>query len=88
MTIQIPFIYELQKIKCPLSIIYGGKDRIIDADHFVRECSLPKHKIQLVSSLKIEEYEHMDVLWAWNAKDKVFQHILQQLDFILKKERM
>lgn len=70
-----PTTFDVKCLQCPMALIYGDKDEIIDADRLAHECSLSKD-VQLVLAEKIAGYEHLDPLWAVDAKARVFDKIV------------
>lgn len=64
--------YPLSNIYCPLLLFLGARDCLSDAE-FVRD-QLSHAELHL-----IEEYEHMDTLWASNVHAKVNRPILDFL---------
>jgi pimeloyl-ACP methyl ester carboxylesterase len=67
----------LGKINCPIALIYGSHDRIIDGDKLVSELKAASNN--LIYHEKIDNYEHMDVLWAKDASIKVVSKIINLL---------
>jgi len=66
---------DLSRVKCPVSLIYGDLDLIIDAEALRKQLdpSVLRH-VQ-----KVEGYEHMDALWAVDAPTTVFPLISRLL---------
>jgi len=59
------------EIVCPIALFYGDKDSVVDADRLLASSS--KHNIQ--AAIKFEGFEHMDLIWAKNAHEKVYPHL-------------
>ena len=68
--------FDLTCIQCPLVIFYGSKDEIVDAERLVKECQCTVPQVQLIYAERIDDYEHLDVLWATNAKQVVFDKVI------------
>jgi lysosomal acid lipase/cholesteryl ester hydrolase len=70
--------YDLrQRINCPVAIFYGGSDTLITRNiHEVLN--------EMSDSIKFlhcePSYEHLDMIWADNAHEKIFPKIIQQLE--------
>lgn len=59
--------YDLSILSCPVALISGGSDSLIDA-HAAREAVE-----EVCVHAHIEpDYEHMDLLWADNMPEKIF----------------
>eukprot|EP00808_Paulinella_micropora_P029055 g75982.t1 len=69
-----PFTYELQKIACPVAVVAGAADRLIDPTHLAE--SVP----DCIFSHLEPGLEHLDLLWADEAHAKVFPHITRLLE--------
>ncbi|KAI8806014.1 Alpha/Beta hydrolase protein [Cladochytrium replicatum] len=75
-------------LTCPVALVYGTADTIIDADalygDLVKELNKGGKKKsgrgRLVYVDRIEGYEHMDVVWATDARWKVFAPIEELLE--------
>lgn len=60
----------------PTAIFYGGKDTVIDVDSLITV--LP----YCVKLTKVDEYEHLCVIWADSAVKKIFPEVVE----VLRKE--
>jgi lysosomal acid lipase/cholesteryl ester hydrolase len=70
-----PLNYDLTKIRCPIALFYGGRDKLVDAKAVVDELG-PR---RIVKSHCEPRYEHLDMLWADDACEKVFPAVIQLL---------
>lgn len=66
--------FDLKCIQCPLALIYGEKDQIVDAKKLIFECN--DSEVDLIMQECVEGYEHMDVVWGKHAKERVFDKLL------------
>jgi lysosomal acid lipase/cholesteryl ester hydrolase len=64
--------YALSHIKVPIAMFYGGADSL---PHF--ESILDEVKPVFVH--KVEEYEHLCFMWARDAHQRVFPHVVRLL---------
>jgi len=69
--------YHLENIKCPVAVFWGKGDRLVDGKKLV-EC-LYEARVKVIYSRGIEKYEHMDLLWAEDSVEKVFNPLLELL---------
>lgn len=69
-----PAKYPTRNIKCPIVLIYGGTDSLIDMEVMRRELPLERTIV-----IKIPHYEHLDFLWAGDVHETVFPHIFRAL---------
>jgi pimeloyl-ACP methyl ester carboxylesterase len=69
--------YHLENIKCPVAVFWGKGDRLVDGKKLVE--SLYEAKVKVVFTRAIEKYEHMDLLWAEDTIEKVFEPLLELL---------
>ncbi|KAJ1343830.1 hypothetical protein BSLG_001641 [Batrachochytrium salamandrivorans] len=67
-------ILNLAAVTCPLVTIYGRRDLIVDGDRLARECRLKN--LNVLYSEHIDEYEHLDVIWASTAPQRVFSKLV------------
>jgi lysosomal acid lipase/cholesteryl ester hydrolase len=63
--------YPIEQIKCPIAIFYGGVDYLTDVKWLISV--LPRGSIVR----RIEDYEHLDMMWATSATTKVFPDVMQ-----------
>lgn len=68
--------YDLSRLHVPTAIFYGGKDTVIDVDSLIKV--LPN----CVKLIKVEEFEHLCVIWADSALKKIFPQMVE----VLKKD--
>ena len=62
--------YPTTGIQTPVAIFYGGRDTLPDMDYILGQCS------QIISLLKIDEYEHLQFLWGRGTDQVLFPGIL------------
>ncbi|KAJ3291938.1 hypothetical protein HK104_005694 [Borealophlyctis nickersoniae] len=81
---------DLTRINCPLAVFWGDSDRIIDGDKLVDQCRIawedgvaPGGK--LVHAEKLQNMEHMDVIWHRDARSRVFDKIVQIMEQLQKE---
>lgn len=67
--------YELTKIRCPIALFYGGRDELVDAQAVAQELG-PR---RIVKNHCEPRYEHLDMLWADDAYEKIFPGVIQLL---------
>eukprot|EP00904_Undaria_pinnatifida_P003045 jgi/Undpi1/12741/HiC_scaffold_6.g02409.m1 len=65
----VPVIYDVSKVSCPVAIVYGGSDYLVEVEAL--KATLPN----VVMSIREEKYEHLDTMWADTAKDNVFPRV-------------
>lgn len=75
---KLSFQSSLSRLSCPLIMFYGRQDLIVDGDRLERACR--SHGLDVLYSEHVSNYEHMDVLWATSAPERVFSRILKELD--------
>jgi pimeloyl-ACP methyl ester carboxylesterase len=63
--------YPLGNIRCPVAVFWGKGDSLVDGFKLVE--SLKNDGVNLVYSKGIDDYEHMDILWAEDALSNVFE---------------
>jgi len=66
--------YLLEHIKCPVAVFWGKGDGLVDGKKLVE--SLYEAHVKVVYSKGIEKYEHLDILWAQDAIENVFNPFL------------
>ncbi|KAI9168546.1 cholesterol esterase [Blastocladiella emersonii ATCC 22665] len=66
----VPAHYPLKNITTPIALFYGAKDTLSDLPFLL--ASLPRP----VFVLKVEDYEHLDCLWASSAHEILFPGVL------------
>ncbi|KAJ3197548.1 hypothetical protein HDU82_001429 [Entophlyctis luteolus] len=71
--------FDVSCVKCPLAMWYGTRDTIVDAPRLIRECR-EDVRVQLVAAEEIVGYEHMDCLWASDARELVAQRVADVFD--------
>ena len=69
-----PPLYNISNINVPVALYYGTNDLLANvADiEFLRK-NLPN----IVDDLNIEFYNHMDFIWALNAKQVLYDRMIQ-----------
>ncbi|CAM9431234.1 unnamed protein product [Ectocarpus sp. 4 AP-2014] len=65
----IPVTYDVARVSCPVAIVYGGRDHLVEVESLIE--MLPN----VVLSIREEKYEHLDTMWADTAKDTVFPKV-------------
>lgn len=64
----------------PFALWICGNDCLVDGDKLLRRFERGREPhVQLVHHRVIEEYEHLDVIWAMDAVDKVFKEVREVL---------
>lgn len=64
----------------PFALWICGNDCLVDGDKLLRRFERGREPhVQLVHHKVIEEYEHLDVIWAIDAVDKVFKEVREVL---------
>ncbi|CAK7897221.1 sterol esterase Tgl1p [[Candida] anglica] len=69
-----PIYYPLKNIKTPIHIIYGDSDSLVDID--VMKSQLPSDSTTVH---RVHGHEHLDNIWGHDAKEEVFEHVIQYL---------
>jgi pimeloyl-ACP methyl ester carboxylesterase len=67
-------VYSVANIGCPVALFYGGRDKLVQGKALV-DTLLASKEVNLVHHSEIPHYEHMDVVWAHDACDNVFEPI-------------
>jgi len=67
-------VYSVANIGCPVALFYGGRDKLVQGKALVETLQASK-EVNLVHHSEIPHYEHMDVVWAHDACDNVFEPI-------------
>ncbi|KAK2611030.1 hypothetical protein N8I77_004413 [Diaporthe amygdali] len=64
----------------PMALWVCGRDNLVDGDKLLRRFERGREPhARLVHSKVIPEYEHLDVIWAMDAEDEVFQEVRETL---------
>ncbi|KAK1755310.1 sterol esterase 2 [Echria macrotheca] len=64
----------------PFALWICGNDALVDGDKLLRRFERGREPhVKLVHSKVIKEYEHLDVIWAMDAVDKVFKEVREVL---------
>ena len=64
----------------PMALWVAGKDHLVDGRRLLRRFGMGREPhVKVVHSKVIEEYEHLDVLWAVDAVEKVGKEVRQVL---------
>lgn len=67
--------YPLKHIKTRIALYAGGADSLVDHKRTLRElCGA-----EIVRDMVIENYEHLDFLWAFDVKEKVYDDVVSIL---------
>ncbi|EGF83034.1 hypothetical protein BATDEDRAFT_33937 [Batrachochytrium dendrobatidis JAM81] len=67
-------VLDLTTVTCPLVAFFGKEDFIVDGDRFSKKCQ--EEQLNVLYSEHIDEYEHLDVIWAKTAPTIVFEKIV------------
>lgn len=70
-------------IRCPIAIFYSSGDSLVDGAKLTQEMKSLKH-VKLHHIEFLQEFEHMDLLWAKNAPIKVFDKIIDAIQSVEK----
>eukprot|EP01137_Pigoraptor_chileana_P000460 Opistho-2@36712 len=62
--------YDLKRVTCPVAVLYGARDGIIDVPRLLERIDPVLVQVQ-------PEYNHMEYLWGVNAHKEVYPTILQ-----------
>eukprot|EP00903_Cladosiphon_okamuranus_P020555 g18867.t1 len=65
----LPVTYDVSRVSCPVGIVYGGRDHLVEVESLIE--MLPN----VVMTIREEEYEHLDTMWADSAKVTVFPRV-------------
>ena len=64
----------------PLALWIGGSDELVDGRRLLRRFERGREPhVRVVHAKVIEEYEHLDVIWALDAMDKVGKEMREVL---------
>jgi len=69
--------FDISCIRCPVAIVYGEKDKIVDSERLINEFRASCGNLVLAECIK--GYEHMDVIWGKTAKALVFDKLIKTL---------
>jgi len=69
-------------VRCPVAIFYSTGDTLVHGDGIIND--MCQKKIDIFHVEKIDKYEHMDMIWAIEAKDTVFPKLVNVLNKALK----
>jgi len=78
-------IENLKKISVPTLILYGTKDALITQDSVQKLLKL-LNKDENFEKMEIDDYSHMDFLWAKDAIKDVFPHMDRFVKRIIRKQ--
>lgn len=70
--------FEAPAMSCPCAVIYGLEDELVDGAKLAAELER-RRPGSVVLSRGIESYSHLDVLWARDAIQSVFEPIWNQI---------
>lgn len=68
----------LANLRCSLALFYSTNDSLVHADRLIEECI--SNNVPLFHVEKFNEYEHMDLIWAKDAKNTVFSKLVEVID--------
>jgi hypothetical protein len=64
----------------PFALWVCGNDDLVDGKKLLRRLQSGREPyVQVVHSKVIEEYEHLDVIWAMDAEEQVFREVAETL---------
>lgn len=64
----------------PFALWVCGRDNLVDGDKLIRRFERGREPMaRLVHKTVIPEYEHLDVIWAMDAEQKVFEEVREVL---------
>eukprot|EP01087_Luapelamoeba_hula_P021952 TRINITY_DN7775_c0_g1_i1.p1 TRINITY_DN7775_c0_g1~~TRINITY_DN7775_c0_g1_i1.p1 ORF type:complete len:514 (+),score=74.52 TRINITY_DN7775_c0_g1_i1:243-1784(+) len=66
---------DLNAVRCPIALFYGEKDLLVDGARL--RSILDPSVVRYVDN--VENYEHMDTLWATNASRRVYPQVVELL---------
>ena len=66
-----PQAYPLSQIPTPIALFYGGSDKLPNMEFLFSELRT------IVFTRKVDEYEHLDFLWAHNADSVYYEDVIQ-----------
>ncbi len=66
--------YDLSQIKVPMVVIHGTRDELVNACHLIEQISEV-----LALEKSIEGYEHLDFIWAKDAKQQCWDDMVEAL---------
>lgn len=65
---------------CPFALWVAGNDNLVDGKKLLRRFEKGREPhVRVVHSKVIPEYEHLDVIWAMDAVDRIFQEVREVL---------
>lgn len=70
-----PTEYNLRNINTPITLFYGGNDWLSDPS----DVDLLKTQLNVFDDYFIEEYNHLDFLYATNANDLIYSRIVKDI---------
>eukprot|EP00045_Choanoeca_perplexa_P005988 m.50183 g.50183 ORF g.50183 m.50183 type:complete len:442 (+) comp13399_c0_seq1:228-1553(+) len=76
----LPASYEIGQVPCPMAVVYGSADALTDIPWLLKQ--LPTG----TKTFCVDNYEHLDTIWAEDAKEKVFPLIGEMLESVSKKQ--
>jgi len=74
--------YPLSQITCPVAVMWGKGDTIVDGEKLIN--TLKEDEVNIIYELGVEDYEHMDLIWAEDAIETVFRPLAGLLEKIGK----
>ncbi|EDO14743.1 hypothetical protein Kpol_297p4 [Vanderwaltozyma polyspora DSM 70294] len=73
---RIPVFPTKTNIKVPILLIYGGIDSLVDIE--VMKSNLPTKR---VFDIKVEDHEHLDLIWGHDVDKLVIDKVIKFIDF-------
>jgi len=74
--------YPLSRITCPVAVFYGKSDSLVDGEKLVN--NLKQEGVNVVYDVGVDGYEHMDLIWACDAVETVFQPLVNVFEKVGK----
>ncbi|EEB09578.2 triglyceride lipase-cholesterol esterase [Schizosaccharomyces japonicus yFS275] len=71
--------FPTRNIKCPITVVWGKEDTLVDME--IMLAALPPQS----KDFGIDGYEHLDMLWAKDVKEKVFPIVFSSLEELNRK---
>ncbi|KAI2629845.1 alpha/beta-hydrolase [Hypoxylon sp. NC1633] len=65
---------------CPFALWVAGNDQLVDGQRLLQRFERGREPhVKVVHSKTIPEYEHLDVIWAMDAVDQIFEEVREVL---------
>eukprot|EP01118_Nematostelium_gracile_P007348 TRINITY_DN2393_c0_g1_i1.p1 TRINITY_DN2393_c0_g1~~TRINITY_DN2393_c0_g1_i1.p1 ORF type:complete len:425 (-),score=103.16 TRINITY_DN2393_c0_g1_i1:5-1279(-) len=65
-------------IRCPIALFYSTDDSLVHGDGLVND--LRQKNVNLIHAERMQDYEHMDLVWAKDSGEKVFSKLVDVLN--------